>query len=61
MSERKIGLAIKRRRKELGLDKDGKKIGGEIKSKIDSLLLINPSKKNENESNYDENGRPTSL
>lgn len=46
---------------KLGLDKDGKKIGGEIKSKIDSLLLINPSKKNENESNYDENGRPTSL
>ena len=46
---------------KLGLDKNGKKIGGEIKSKIDSLLLINPSKKNENESNYDENGRLTSL
>ncbi|MGN1261644.1 MAG: hypothetical protein ACI4UT_01075, partial [Candidatus Enteromonas sp.] len=46
---------------KLGLDKDTKKIGGEIKSKIDSLLLIDPGKKNESESNYDENGRPTSL
>lgn len=46
---------------KLGLDKNGKKIGGEIKSKINSLLLIDPNKKNENESNYDENGRPTSL